>query len=121
MSGHSAESDRGRSGEFVRLETAEKYLARALSAEDALSRVATVLNEWGMSSTDAAIDGDVCFAEAIEDSGAWRLARDLRAALTRVTPPEPTEVWECGPHANAWNGHDARCRRITPPGSGRDS
>ncbi|NUS54721.1 MAG: hypothetical protein HOV66_07645 [Streptomycetaceae bacterium] len=25
---------------------------------------------------------------------------------------EPTEVWECGPHANAWNGHDARCRRV---------
>lgn len=21
-------------------------------------------------------------------------------------------VWECGPHANVWHGHDARCRRI---------
>lgn len=20
--------------------------------------------------------------------------------------------WECGPHANAWGGHDARCRRV---------
>lgn len=23
-----------------------------------------------------------------------------------------SEQWECGPHANAWNGHDARCRRV---------
>lgn len=22
------------------------------------------------------------------------------------------ERWECGPHTNAWGGHDARCRRI---------
>lgn len=22
------------------------------------------------------------------------------------------KVWECGPHANAWNGHDARCRQV---------
>ena len=21
-------------------------------------------------------------------------------------------TWECGPHTNAWGGHDARCRRI---------
>lgn len=25
---------------------------------------------------------------------------------------KPTEVWECGPHTNVWNGHDARCRRV---------
>lgn len=24
----------------------------------------------------------------------------------------PEKVWECGPHANAWNGHDARCRQV---------
>ncbi|WP_243061178.1 hypothetical protein [Nocardioides sp. SR21] len=37
-----------------------------------------------------------------------------------ASPPpadDPAEAWECGPHTNAWNGHDARCRRITtPPG-----
>lgn len=22
------------------------------------------------------------------------------------------ERWECGPHSNAWNGHDARCRKV---------
>lgn len=24
-------------------------------------------------------------------------------------------VWECGPHANAWGGHDARCRQVPRP------
>lgn len=40
-----------------------------------------------------------------------------RAEVTTPPDEEPTEVWECGPHTNAWNGHDARCRRVvTPPG-----
>lgn len=40
------------------------------------------------------------------------------AKPTSVIPPgEPeAEVWECGPHMNAWGGHDARCRRVIPPG-----
>ena len=25
---------------------------------------------------------------------------------------DSAEQWECGPHTNAWNGHDARCRRV---------
>lgn len=40
-----------------------------------LAKVEQTLNEWG------AFDDDGEFAEAIRDSGAWRLARDLRAAL----------------------------------------
>lgn len=47
----------------------------------------------------------------------------IRAALAALddapTPPaeaeeatQATEQWECGPHANAWDGHDARCRRV---------
>lgn len=39
------------------------------------------------------------------------------------TTPEPAaravptegEAWECGPHTNAWNGHDARCRHVPAP------
>jgi hypothetical protein len=33
-----------------------------------------------------------------------------------VAEPTPeTEaalVWDCGPHTNAWKGHDARCRQV---------
>jgi hypothetical protein len=25
-------------------------------------------------------------------------------------------VWECGPHTNAWKGHDARCRQVPRDG-----
>lgn len=31
---------------------------------------------------------------------------------TPVAPDLVSDVWECGPHANAWGGHDARCRRV---------
>lgn len=24
-------------------------------------------------------------------------------------------TWDCGPHANAWSGHDARCRQVPEP------
>lgn len=68
-------------GDAGKRQTAEKDAAR-------LARVITVLDEWGMSTTDGGFVGDEDFAEAIEENGAWRLARDLRAALgqTRDLP-----------------------------------
>lgn len=48
--------------------------ARAEAAEAKVARVEAALDEWGM-------DDDDNFAEAIQESGAWRLARDIRAAL----------------------------------------
>lgn len=35
-----------------------------------------------------------------------------RATPEKDAPADPVVVWECGPHANAWKGHDARCRRV---------
>lgn len=43
-----------------------------------LAAVERVLTEWG-ALDDGGFDSD--FAEAIQESGAWRLSRDLRAAL----------------------------------------
>jgi hypothetical protein len=37
------------------------------------------------------------------------------AALDAKPQSEAAQMWECGPHANAWNGHDARCRRVVLP------
>lgn len=56
--------------------------------KSALDRVRAVLDEWGLVLEGAGgITEDEDFAEAIRDNGAWRLARDLRAALT---PPAPS-------------------------------
>lgn len=30
-----------------------------------------------------------------------------------------SDRWECGPHTNRWNGHDARCRRVPAGDRGR--
>lgn len=40
-----------------------------------------VLTEWGVLAQDGDFVSDDDFAEAIRDSGAWRLARELRALL----------------------------------------
>lgn len=37
----------------------------------------------------------------------------------RSMPIATNERWECGPHTNAWGGHDARCRKV-PLDSPRD-
>lgn len=49
-------------------------------AESTLMKVRDVLIEWGMDLED---QGDFAegFAEAIQENGAWRLARDLRGVL----------------------------------------
>lgn len=53
------------------------------SSEQTLDRVRAVLGEWGLDlASPSGTDDDEDFAEAIRDSGAWRLARDLRNALT---------------------------------------
>jgi hypothetical protein len=49
-------------------------------AEAALARVRAVLEHWGVpAGPEVGFAED--FAESIHESGAWRLARDLRAAL----------------------------------------
>jgi hypothetical protein len=55
-----------------------------IDAYKALQRVRVVLfDEWGMASIDdTSFDED--FTDAIHEDGAWRLARDLRAALAPV-------------------------------------
>lgn len=58
-----------------------------LRAEDAAIR--TVLTTWGvLTNEDDDSDRDDAFHEAILDSGAWRLARDLRAALNPTVDSE---------------------------------
>lgn len=47
--------------------------------ERRIGTVEDVLTEWG--ATGDGPTADAGFAEAIADSGAWRFARDLRAAL----------------------------------------
>lgn len=39
---------------------------------------------------------------------------NMQAALREFLADETREgaQWECGPHTNAWGGHDARCRQV---------
>lgn len=64
---------------------ARRLIAEAEAAEAERDQLRAVLTEWGVLAQDGDFVDDDDFAEAIRDSGAWRLARDLRAALT--TPP----------------------------------
>lgn len=54
-----------------------------------LIRVEAVLTEWGVLASDGDFVDDDDFAEAIRESGAWRLARDLRSALGVTDSPTP--------------------------------
>ena len=72
----------------------------ALSAERdvlraRLAKVGEVLTEWGALSADGDFVGSIedgeDFAEAIQESGAWRFVRDLRAALASVPEPSDSE------------------------------
>ena len=36
----------------------------------------------------------------------------VNGQLTEHNAEIDAVVWECGPHANAWKGHDARCRQV---------
>ena len=81
-------------GEYVRLETAEKYLARALAAEDRLAAVKALADKWE--------------ADAGPDSQAWKVfgpqvvsvpfaVEQIRSALDLpINRPEVPEVCSCG-------------------------
>lgn len=44
--------------------------------------------------------------------GGMRTREEAQAWFDKhIARAETDERWECGPHANAWGGHDARCRR----------
>lgn len=64
----------------------------AATRAEALQAVTAVLVEWGALSADESPASDDDFAEAIHDSGAWRLARDLRAALDLTGSSEPSPL-----------------------------
>lgn len=53
-----------------------------------LDRLLRVFDKWGIDFTDdgrSTVDQGEDFAEAIQESGAWRFVRDVRSAL--VVPP----------------------------------
>ena len=68
-------------------------------SEETVARVVAVLAEWGAVASDGDFVDDEDFAEAIRDSGAWRLARDLRAALS----PPMTRVHNHPPYRPVCN------------------
>lgn len=67
-------------------------LAALDEARERERRVLAVLHDWCVSTVDGGFVGDEDFAEAIHDSGAWRFARDLRAALATAVPATEGEA-----------------------------
>lgn len=79
--------------------TSSDWYAEQIAAAQAaaLAPVIKVLTDWGVLGTDpdsTGTDFDADFAEAIGESGAWRLARDLRGALDLARPT--TACSTCG-------------------------
>lgn len=69
--------------------------------------------------TTCACEHAPCDHTALTTPGAQRgmggMFADLHRERVRNTEDTDAVVWECGPHANAWNGHDARCRQVPRP------
>lgn len=65
----------------IRVPLSELTLAAGPDEGARLARVVAVLTEWGALASDDDEPSDEDFAEAVHESGAWRLARDLRKAL----------------------------------------
>lgn len=67
------------------------------------------------SNTEAALRERIAQEIAMTgDLPTWAVAKaaDIIRIALPARPEEDGLVWECGPHANAWGGHDARCRRV---------
>lgn len=88
-----------------------------------VERVRALADEWA----GDPVGGDLWYSEAVD---ALRTALDPAPTQPECDHPnhgaadhdctpflstQPEEGWECGPHANAWNGHDARCRQVPAP------
>ncbi len=65
----------------IRVPLSDLTIRPVVAGVTRLARVVAVLAEWGAVVSDGDEASDEDFAEAIHESGAWRLARDLRKAL----------------------------------------
>lgn len=54
---------------------------RVKRLEQRLDRVLGVMSEWGIDEESEGEPFEPEFAEAVHENGAWRFARDLRAAI----------------------------------------